>query len=209
MKVYPPYGRSIAAMIARGVKPACVGVLLSERWSYYQNVARVCIKPDDWAPRRWEFGYLRNMHVVAIWGEEVAPWQFGWLLIDLMLAEPALLWMVDASGQYIYKEDEASVVYEYATLTLAQPADSESPTAADKRETLLQWRGPRAAENRAALDSYRRGLARAAVLDQKVAGRMEAKDGDLLRWYDDGVKRRAFVEGLFSDPYAVMGERAA
>lgn len=196
MKVYPPYGRSIAALIARGVKPACVGVLLSERWPYYQNVARVCIKPDEWAPGRWEFGFLRNMHVVAILGEEAEGWQFGGLLVDLMRASPALLWICDITGRWIYKDDDWGTVHEYATHTLA---DGKHAT----------WQGPKYHETHGAKESYRQGVQRAIALEVAVMKRAEEKVGDAVQAYSDIRARKTYVERLFAEPYAQLASRAA
>lgn len=103
-KDYPVYGRTIATHIVRGEKPMAVGVLLSARWwSSFDHVARVCIKPEDWAPGRYEFGYLQGLHVVAVAGDcDEKP--FGELVLDLMLARPSLLWAFDITGRELVGE---------------------------------------------------------------------------------------------------------
>lgn len=199
MRTFPPYARTIARYAARGVRPVAVGVMLSERWFYFENVARVCIKPADWKPGRWEFDYLRNQHVVAIWGDGAETWQVGELLVELMAVGPRLLWLCDTAGRWIYKGDEPSVLYEYATHTIR----GEVPYA--------QWPGPRMADHRPALEAYRAGQRRAIDEEGRISGRAAERSGDegLVKVYNAMQAELARVERLFSDPLAEPDERAA
>lgn len=104
MRVYPAYGREIGRLAARGIRPVAVGVLMSSRWWYMEHVARVCLKPDEWALRRWEFGYLHRQHVVAVQGDDCDPRVLGELLIDLMWAGPRQLWVCDLAGEWLVRD---------------------------------------------------------------------------------------------------------
>lgn len=103
MRVYPAYGREIGRLAARGLRPVAVGALMSSRWWYLEHVARVCLKPDEWALRRWEFGYLHKQHVVAVQGDDCDARVLGELVIDLMWAGPRELWIADLTGAWIAK----------------------------------------------------------------------------------------------------------
>jgi hypothetical protein len=103
VRVYPAYGRDIGRLAARGIRPVAVGVLMSSRWWYMEHVARVCLKPDEWALRRWEFGYLHRQHVVAVQGDDCDARVLGELLVDLMWAGPRELWVCDLTGAWIIK----------------------------------------------------------------------------------------------------------
>lgn len=111
---FPAYARTIASHIARGQRPVCVGVLLSSRWGYFNHVAKICIKPDEWAPGRFEFGYLRGMHVVVVPGDDCEDLQLAQLLVDLMRIGPALLWVFGADGTKISDDEQAFLLPDYA-----------------------------------------------------------------------------------------------
>lgn len=187
-KDYPVYGRTIAAHIARGEKPIAVGVLLSARWwSSFDHVARVCINPDDWAPRSFEFGYLQGMHVVAVAGD-CEEQQFGELVLDLMCASPALLWAFDVTG----RELSADKV--------------PDPTA------LAQWAAKMAGDSPAthkafvqiAIDLYNKGIERAATREleeiQKITARRGAEAAGLwcakVYSYPDRVREQFSLKSL-------------
>jgi hypothetical protein len=110
---YPAYGRTIAAHLARGLKPICIGVLLSSRWGYFNHVPKVCIKPDEWAFGRLEFGFLHGMHVVAVPGDDCEPRQLAELILDLMRAGPRLLWAYNADGSKLYDGDWPSDLWNW------------------------------------------------------------------------------------------------
>jgi hypothetical protein len=105
MREYPAYGRTIAAHIVRGMKPICVGVLLSSTWWYFDQAPKVCIRPDEWRRGRYEFGFLRGMHVVAVSGLDCTARMLGELLLELMRPGPSLLWIWNADGSKIYDEE--------------------------------------------------------------------------------------------------------
>ena len=145
MRAYPAYGRTIAAHIVRGLKPVCIGVMLSDGyWDRYNHVAKVCIRADEWALDRWEFGYLHGLHVTAIYGQCAAQ-QFGELLVERMRARPARIWAYDLEGKLLTPgdPDEQSLgiwVHELkamrvsdARLKLARAAYGASREAADAR----------------------------------------------------------------------------
>ena len=117
MRVYPAYARTIARHLVRGHRPAGIGVLFSTRWWYFDNLAKACIAPEDWAFGRFEFGYLKNEHVVAVWGDGAEPTQFGELLIELMLAGPRLLWACDTE-KWLYRESAPDALVDYADAQL-------------------------------------------------------------------------------------------
>lgn len=120
MRVYPAYGRTIARHLVRGNHPAGIGVLLSSRWWYYEQAPKVCISPDEWALGRFEFGYLKNEHVVAVWGDEVESMQFGELLIELMLAGPRLIWVCGCDGKLVLKDSTPESLLLYADTDLTK-----------------------------------------------------------------------------------------
>jgi len=196
MRVFPPYGRTIARMLARGQKPAAIGVLLAKRWDCFEHAARVCIKPDDWAVGRWEFGFLRNQHVVAIYGDDVEPAQFGWLLIELMRAGPRLLWMCDQGGRWIYKGDFPDSVHGYAVLDIRERNPDSS---------YVPWSGPSRNETLDARTAYEAAQRRAALIEAALPD----TDGAAVRRYLYQSSVQEYVERLFSSPYAVPDESIA
>lgn len=106
IREYPAYGRTVAAHLARGVKPICVGVLLSTAWWYFDQAPKVCIRPDEWRRGRYEFGFLRGMHVVAVAGLDCTEGMLAELLMDLMKAGPRLLWVWSPDGSKMYDEGD-------------------------------------------------------------------------------------------------------
>lgn len=120
MRTYPAYARTIAKHLVRGNHPVAIGVLLSSHWWYCESAAKVCIRPDEWELGRWEFGYLKNEHAVAVWGEEVEPHQFGELLIELMLAGPRLIWACGCDGAWVYKKSWPDGLLLYADTDLTK-----------------------------------------------------------------------------------------
>jgi hypothetical protein len=107
MREYPAYGRTIASHIVRGVKPMAIAVLLSERWDYFNHLPKVCIKPEDWSIARYEFGFLRGLHVVLIAGDGVGSRELGELVIVLMRVGPRRLWVWNADGEKAVDDDSA------------------------------------------------------------------------------------------------------
>lgn len=108
IREYPAYARTIAAHLVRGQKPICIAVLLSTRWRYFDNVPKICIKPDDWEPNRYEFSYLRGLHVVVVPGDDCTDEQLGELLLELMKAGPAVLWGYQVDGTKLYDGEDPS-----------------------------------------------------------------------------------------------------
>ncbi len=201
MRTYPAYGRTIAALCARGVKPAAIGVLLSDRWGYFQNVPRVCIRPDEWKRAHWEFGFLRNMHVVAIFGDGVERVQFAELLVELMAAGPRLIWACMAGGEWFLKGD-------------VDPAQVQSYAIESLRGPVLDWQtdgwtGPTYRDSLPARAAYQAGQRRAIELDMRIMQRIQDKGGDLVKWDMEERAQLAFVETMFGDPYAVPDDVAA
>lgn len=101
MRDYPAYARIVAQMRARAVRPICVAVLLSTRWDCYAHVPKICIRPRDWARRRYTFEMLRELHVVAVAGEDCDNRHLAELLLELMHARPAALWVYTSEGQVL------------------------------------------------------------------------------------------------------------
>lgn len=189
MRTYPPYARTIAKHLVRGNHPAAIGVLLGARWWFFDRAAKVCLRPDEWALKRWEFGYLKGQHVVAVWGEEVEPVQFGELLIELMLAGPRLLWAVSVDGTWIYKDS--------FTYTLVDYADRELTKGAHHAEAL------RAGECYAA--AQMREMELTGLEAERAAQRGRAEVGFLRQ----RLEAERMAQLLFSDPMATEDERAA
>lgn len=105
MREYPAYARAIASLMMRGLKPMAVAVMLSDRfWNYYNHVPKVCIRSEEWEIGRWEFGYLRGRHVVALFGD-CTERQFGELLIEIQRIGPSNIWAYDLPGNKLFGED--------------------------------------------------------------------------------------------------------
>jgi len=189
MRVYPAYARTVAKLLVRGIRPAGMGVLLSTRWWYFDRAAKVCMKPDEWAIGRWEFGYLKNEHIVAIWGDEVTEQQFGELLIELMLAGPRLLWACDAAGNWIYQETPADRLVDYADHDLTKGAHH-----------ALALR---------ARDAYEDGQLRDLGLVQREAQRAAELKRVGVPFLAQRKAALEMVNLLFSNPYATVDEHAA
>lgn len=194
MKIYPAYGRTIARLVNRGLRPVALGVLFSKWWSYFDEVPRVCLRPDEWEAGKWEFGYLRNQHVVAIWGEDVTPLQFAELVLDLMRAGPRLLWTCDHSGQWQCKEDDPFTVGSWLL-------------AFSRHYQLTETINAPAVH--AARGYFDHAAGRAADQDLKVMERITAKGGDLISWYNAQQDLRARAERMFSQPYPVPEDALA
>lgn len=195
MRLYPAYARPIAAHIARGQRPIAVGVLLSSQWGWLDHVPKVCIKPDEWARGRWEFGYLRGMHVVAVWGFDVAPVQFGELLLELMEAGPELIWTSDLTGD-VSETYGLSDIADYARALLIGRDGGAANIELDASiaEGLYQ-----ASQGRA----VRRHLAEISRIEQKRGP--EAAE----RWRELQAAARQRVRELFSTPRLDASESQA
>lgn len=110
-RVYPAYARAIAAYIQRGQSPLAVGVMLSPYWRDFRDVPRACIRPDEWALGRFEFGWLQRQHVVAILGDDDDTnadngRKVAELLCELMLVGPRAIWVTDVWGRWIENTGE-------------------------------------------------------------------------------------------------------
>lgn len=202
MRIFPAYARAFSRLIQRGLRPSAIGVLLSSRWWYYQNAPRICIRPDEWMHGRFEFGYLRNQHVVAIWGDEATREQFAWLLIELMRAQPRLLWIASIWDRWIYKEDYAATVHDYATLDIREREE-------DAGGTFKPWKGPSHNETMDARRAYESAQRRAQLEEQKVMQRLTESGGDLVKWYDEQQAQLAAAERAFSEPNAIPEDAVA
>lgn len=191
MREYPAYGRTIAAHIVRGQKPICVAVLLSSRWSYFNHVPKVCIRPDEWAPGRYEFGYLRGLHLVVVPGDECSNEQLGELVVDLMTAGPRLLWSFDAAGRKLHDDEWP------ASLTMW----------AWELNRKLDWRVVRAGPEQAMWRSWKRAG------DQWLAEyeRIEKMSGleAAIKFHLDTEAGRQRVRELFSAQWPRDDARAA
>lgn len=189
LRTYPPYARTISRHLVRGNHPAGIGVLLSARWWYFDRAAKVCVKPDEWAPGRWEFGYLKNQHVVAVWGDEAQPEQFGELLIELMLAGPRLLWAMDASGQWLYRASAPDALVDYADREL---------TKGRLHGLALRAR-----------DAYEDVQLRELGLVTREAQRAAELGRPTVPFVLQRQQSLEMVSLLFTDPHATVDERAA
>lgn len=188
MTVYPAYARQIAMLAARGIRPVAVGVLLSSRWWYFDHVAKVCIKPDEWALRRWEFGYLRGQHVVAVHGDDCDERQLGELLAELMWAGPRLLWACDLAGNWILRD-----------LTPYQIG-----------RQVLEWVDAKlAAFVKSAAARYDQAQLAALELDNKELSRALALGRDSVPFIRQRQQALEMVEGLFGGAGAAGDARAA
>jgi hypothetical protein len=99
MRDFPAYARTITQQMRRGHRPICLAVLLSSRWDYYAHLPKVCIKPKDWAPRRYDLDLVRERLAIAVVGDDCDPRQLAELLFELMLARPAALWVYSTEGE--------------------------------------------------------------------------------------------------------------
>jgi len=153
VKIYPAYARQIAALAARGIRPTAVGILFSSRWEYFDHVPKVCIKPSEWARARFEWSWLAGSHAVAIWGDEANSPSFGELLIELMQAQPALLWACDVEGKVLEESGDDDHLGQWIR-------DLVGPGHADP---II-----------AARQNYRAGQERAIALELRACRAMEA-----------------------------------
>lgn len=188
MKVYPAYGRTISRHLVRGNRPAGLGVLLSARWWYFDAAAKICIKPDEWAPERWEFGFLKNEHVVAVWGDEATPQAFGEMLIELMLAGPRLIWACTCEGKWLFKESYADGLAGYADQLTEGAQHGLALRARDAYD-----------------DAQLRELG-AVTREAQRAQELQRPDVPFLKQRQAALE---MVDLLFSSPHATVDERAA
>jgi len=188
LRVYPAYGRSIAALRARGTRASVIGVLLSSRWRYFDVAPKVCIRPDEWLIGRWEFGFVRGGVCVAIWGDEVEPVQFGELLAELMLFGPRLLWACDSTGKWLYQGDSPIELAAYA----------QRLTGAQHRGRIVAGRETYEHALGRELEIERTELARAIEAGRARIGYLERR-----RHAEDLARR------IFSEPIAEPNDLAA
>lgn len=135
IREYPAYGRTIAAHLARGEKPLAIAVVLSNRWWHLlDHVPRVCVRSDDWEAGRYEWSYLRGMHVVAFAGDCNGQ-PFGELLLDLMDVGPSMLWAFDLTGQALSVHNPAD-----AHALAPWVADLAGLERRDARVERARWR---------------------------------------------------------------------
>lgn len=190
LREYPAYGRTIAAHAGRGVKPICVGVLLSSDWAYFDHVPKVCIRPDEWRAGRYEFGFLGGMHVVAVPGTDCTDRQLAELLIDLMLAGPALLWAWNPDGSKLCDDDDPFNLPSW--IVALTHGEIEYQVALDAERRMLAAQAPASARW---LAEYERVCARSPEDAIKIYDR------------DQAVKKR--VRALFSSPFEAPKEARA
>jgi hypothetical protein len=189
MRIYPAYARTVAQHLVRGNRPACIGVLLSARWFFFDRAAKLCLRPEEWALGRWEFGYLKNEHVVALWGEEAQSAQFGELLLELMLAGPRLLWAASIDGTWLYRETAPDALVRYADEQLT-----------GRRHHGLALR---------ALDAYEDAQLRDLGLVQREAERAAQHGRASVPFIAQRQQALEMTTLLFSDPYATIDDHAA
>lgn len=191
MRDYPAYGRTIAAHIVRGQKPICVGVLLSTRWRYFDHVPKVCIKPEEWERGRFEFGYLRGLHVVAVPGDDCAPAQLGELVVDLMATGPETLWCFDCDGRELYAGEDTSALALWAY---------------DLAEKRVGWSLVKGAQRR--MDE---AIAAAAATYVREAEAIKARAGDeaAVEFHLRAYRIKDRVRELFGAGFQASGEPAA
>lgn len=192
MREYPAYGRTIAAHIVRGQKPICIAVLLSARWRYFDHVPKVCIKPEEWRAGRYELGYLRRLHVVAVPGDDCEERQFAELLVDLMTIGPRWLWAYGPDGSELYAGDFAMEIAELA-LRLGHTQGLTFSTVKAARTRM------ETAQALAARDEAR---------ELEVISQRTGPDGAIACFERELASKRR-VRELFSAPYQDTGESAA
>jgi len=197
MRVYPAYGRTIATHIYRGEKPICVAVMLSTRWGYFDHVPKICIRPDEWAPGRYQFGYLAGLHPVAVPGDGASDRQLAELLVEIMVAGPARLWAFNADGSKLYDGMWSSDISWWARELIVKAGEAER----------LPWGAIKAAEQvmaRAQERAARQWCAEFKRVQQR--GDVEAA----ARWAqatEYGIPDR--VRALFASPWQAPGDARA
>lgn len=147
------------------------------------------MKPEEWEFGRWEFGYLKGEHVVAVWGDDCSPAQFGELLIELMLAGPRLVWACTAGGEWLYAESFPGGLVDYADRDLTKGTHHATALRAGECYEAAQFRE---------LDHLGREAQRAQELGRPGVAFAARRSREL-----------EMVRLLFSDPYATVDERAA
>lgn len=193
MRDYPAYGRTIATHIVRGQKPICVAVMLSNGWWHHFNHApKVCIKADEWALGRWEFGYLRGLHVVAIYGDCAAQ-QFGELLVDLMSAGPSRIWAYDLHGTSLTPGDPFLI-------------DQQALGVWVHEMGAMRVSDPRL---RKAREIFRLSKSAAEIEVYDTVGKIAQRGGDHLRWHAEQGAILDRVRRMFAAPFQEASERAA
>jgi hypothetical protein len=196
MRVYPAYGRTIASHVVRGARPMAIAVLLSSRWDYFNHVPKVCIKPDEWKLGRFELGFLHNMHVVVVPGDEAKDLALAELLVDAMRVGPRLLWVFNADGTKLYDGDTPHDVALYARELTARAGalDKLTPDTIRTAELVMV-----AAQ------------ARAGELWHREYERMAAKRApeEVTRWMLREYEIKDRVRELFSSPWPVTSDAAA
>jgi hypothetical protein len=196
MRVYPAYGRTIASHVVRGARPMAIGVLLSARWDYFNHVPKVCIKPEEWKLGRFEFGFLHNLHVVVVPGDEAADLQLAELLVEVMRVGPRRLWAYNADGTKLYDGDSAHEVALYARELAAKAAglDKLTPDAIRTAELVMVAAQTRAGE-----------------LWHREYERMAAKRSaeEVGRWMLAEYETQDRVRELFASPWPATSDAAA
>lgn len=195
MRAYPAYGRTIASHVVRGAKPIAIGVLLSARWDYFDHVPKVCIKPDEWRLGRFELGFLRNLHVVVVPGDQASEIQLAELLIDLMRVGPRLLWAFNADGSKIYDGTEAHDLAFYARELAAKHGALDRLLALIRPAELVMV----AAQVRAGQQWHRE-------YERLVAKRSTEQ---VSKWMLSEYETQDRVRELFSSPWPATSDAAA
>lgn len=187
MRTYPAYARTISRLLVRGKHPACIAVLLSARWWHFDRAVKVCIRPEEWEFGRWEFGYLKGEHVVAVFGDEAELVQFGELLLELMLAGPREIWACNADGSWIYRDSLADTLAAYADECTGRKRSELAKLARERYEAA------QAREN----DLILREAERATQLGRPQVSFVQQRKAALQ-----------IATALFSDPHATVNAAA-
>jgi hypothetical protein len=192
MREYPAYGRTIASHVVRGQKPIAIAVLLSARWGYFDNAPKICIHPDEWAPGRYEFGFLGGLHAVVVPGDGVQDAQLGELLVDLMRAGPALLWAFNADGSKLYDGEDPNALTHWACELMGR---------------LDLYKQIRDGAERTMVNAQRRAIARWVA----EAERIQASSGieGWMQFYQRTEGSKDHVRALFASSREAPGEARA
>lgn len=194
LREYPAYGRTIAQQIVLGRRPIAIGVLLSSRWGYFDHAPKVCIKPDEWASGRYEFGYLRGAHVVALWGDDCSERQFGELLLELMRAGPSDLWAYGVDGRKLHdNERDAQAIAFWVWELFGREGSPRDPSIHLARLNF---------------ESSAAAMARAELRELEAVQARKTGD-DLVNWYVAQQSIADRVRALFSKPFVEDREPAA
>lgn len=180
LRDFPAYARTVAQMRARGHRPICVAVLLATRWDCYEHVPKICIRPRDWARRRYNFDMVRELHAVAVAGEDCEPAQFGELVLELMLAAPSKLWAYDVTGRELAADDYARGLGYWAARQAGLPAADPLVKSAIRRLETGIAEAARATVHQAETIDRRSGL-EASVRFQLSQWETEDRVRELMR----------------------------